>query len=390
MGNDFYEDDYYGGGGGYYDGGGMAVEYGTGDYGGGGWGFDTTSWPTFDEYYGGGGEPIDYAPGFDSSSGFLDLGGGYLYDPSTGGILDTGFQEIPYAPYEPMPLNPYEPSLPDLPFYPGISREDLAFAWEERFAEPIGFESYNRDYFGQYEVIPELPDLPETYFPLPYVPYDYGQLPPYIPPIIEPTPPPPPPLPPSPASSQPNLPPACPGGQYHPYPIGHPQQNACVPFPVSTTPAPQQQPRPSGGASSGGSTSAPKPPSQQQQQPKPAPPPCPPGYYRDPATGQCRQIPQGQPQQCPIGYYRAPSGQCLPIPRCTTPGTVFDAARGICVPQGQAVSPVSPSGAGELGDLFGDLKKLPWWVWLAAGGLLLLGKDDDGGKKTTVTYRRAR
>jgi hypothetical protein len=63
---------------------------------------------------------------------------------------------------------------------------------------------------------------------------------------------------------------------------------------------------------------------------------------------------------------------------------VFDQARGICVPQGQAVSPL-PS---EATDMLSDLENIPWSVWLALGGLFLLSRDD-GGKKTTVTYRKA-
>jgi hypothetical protein len=75
----------------------------------------------------------------------------------------------------------------------------------------------------------------------------------------------------------------------------------------------------------------------------------------------------------------------LLIPKCATPGTVFDQARGLCVPKGQAISPLPEGVEG----LFDELSKLPWWVWLALGGLLLLNRDEDG-KKTTVTYRRAR
>src|SRR6266508_2700023 len=97
-----------------------------------------------------------------------------------------------------------------------------------------------------------------------------------------------------------------------------------------------------------------------------------------------RRTPPTQ-QQCPQGYYRTSTGQCLPIPKCTTPGTVFDQARGTCVPKGQAVSPLP----GEAEDFFANLKNIPWWVWLALGGAFLLSRDD-GGKKTTVTYRRAR
>ncbi len=195
--------------------------------------------------------------------------------------------------------------------------------------------------------IASLPTIPLQSF------YDYWQSPPYVPTFGDgeyfPLPPPPSDV------TQPNLPPYCPAGQYHPYPIGHPQQNLCVAFPAATTNAPKPPT-----STSGAPSSAPKPPA---QQPKPP-----------------------TQQQCPQGYYRVANGQCLPIPRCVAPGTVFDQARGICVPKSQAVSPLSS----EVSDLFANLKNIPWWVWLTLGGAFLLSRDDGGGKKTTVTYRRAR
>lgn len=237
------------------------------------------------------------------------------------------------------------------------------------------------------------PTLPNTSLPDYSLPtyYNYWESPPYVPTFPD-LPAPTRPLPESPASSQPNLPPACGAGTYHPYPIGHPQQNICVPFPEATTNAPKPPT-----ATATGSTSS-KPPAQQK-------PP--------------------QQQQCPQGYYRASNGQCLPIPRCTTPGTVFDVRSGRCVPSGQSSAPGCPPGewfnpqtrrcevaplcttpgtvfdvhtgmcvppdqltSGE--DIFGGLKNIPWWVWLAAAGLFLLGRDDEGGgRTTTVRYRRA-
>jgi len=351
MGADFYNDDYYtgggdsgaygGGGDGYYDGGGSL------DYG-----FDTTSWPTFDQYYGtsdigaGGdfnygygfdaGLPPDYAPGFGPETGFMDLGGGYAYDPSTDSILDTGLQQ---------PGSDLFGAFFD--YYSAQGYDDytaMQMASEGASAGSILMETYEQ---GTTQP-PIFPDI--QYFPLPYVPdYNYWQSPPYVPDFEQYYPL---PLPPS-DSAQPNLPPYCPAGQYHPYPIGHPQQNVCVPFPQAIT----QAPKPPTGTS-GAPAPAPKPPAQQK-----------------PPTQ----------QQCPAGYYKAANGQCLPIPRCTTPGTVFDQARGICVPKSQAVSPLP----GEAEDFFANLKNIPWWVWLALGGAFLLSKDDDG-KKTTVTYRRAR
>ncbi len=363
YGGELYVADIGGGGGGGYD---IGVDYA--DFYGGAettpidYGFDTTSWPTLDQ--GGGGPVADQAWMIDQSSGYLDMGDGYLYDPSTGGVLDTGL-------------------------YQGSGGSDLVGAFFDYYSGQ-GYDDYTalqlavQDAAGG-SILTEtseqgpLPDLPEgQFFPLPYV--DYWQSPFYTPtfPDLPAPPPPSTPLPLSPASSQPNLPPACAAGTYHPYPIGHPQQNVCVPFPGPQSQAPKP---PSATSGTTGSTSKPpapqqKPPVQQQ---------CPQGYYRDPATGQCKPIPQGQPQQCPSGYYRASNGQCFPIPRCTTPGTVFDQATGLCVPRGQAIAPL-PEG---IEGLFDELKNLPWWLWLALAGLLLLSKDDDG-KKTTVAYRRGR
>lgn len=344
MGADFYTEDYLqnggGGGGGYYDGGGDIGAGGDFNYGYGtegspvadqAWGLDTTSWPTFEEYYGGGGLPPDYAPGFGPETGFMDLGGGYVYDPSTGDVLDTGLWQGGfdgsrssdlYGAYLDYYMNQ------GLDFY-----EASALASEQAAAGSILTPTYEQA---------PLPDV-GPFYGLPYIPnYDYWQSPPYIPTFPEEYfPLPPPPLPPSPATQQPNLPPYCPQGQYHPYPIGHPQQNVCVPFPVATTPSPQ--PRPAG-QPSGGAPSAPRPPAQQQRRP---------------------------PQQ----------------QRCTTPGTVFDQATGRCVPRGQAISPLPiPS---EAKDLLTNLKELPWWVWLAAGGLLLLSQSGEERKKVTVQHRRA-
>jgi hypothetical protein len=344
MGADFYEDDYgYGGGGdyGYYD-------------GGGDWGFDTTSWPTFEEYYGGGGLPPDYGPipdqawMIDPSSGFMDLGGGYFYDPSTWGVLDTGLWQGGDTGQGFDWQTEYQNWIAF-----GVDQNTAASLADQALEEAraaAGAINISQS-ATELNASPILPDLGQ-YFPLPYVPdYDYWQSPPYIP-IFSDLPVPAPPLPSSPAMTQTTpLPPACPGGQYHPYPIGHPQQNICVPFPTAQAPGTQRQ---SSGQQSGGGSSAPRPPQQPQQ------------------------------QQCPSGYYRAANGQCLPIPRCTTPGTIFDGARGLCVPQGQALSPLP----GEAQDLLSNLKALPWWVWLALGGLFLLSRDDNG-RTTTVRYRRA-
>jgi hypothetical protein len=291
-----YEDyDYYdySDDGSYYDNG-AVIEYGTSDYGGGG--FD----------YGAGGD-FYYGYGFDTGAEYGDSG------YSSGGNESDLFGAY-YDFYLGMGLDPAQAA--------GFAAEDASAGSFEIPTLEQGL----------------LPDVSFPFYGLPYIPDPF--LTPYNPVFYElPVPPAPQqPLPTSPSTQQPNLPPACPGGTYHPYPIGHPDQNKCVPFPPAQTGPSQQQ----------------KPPAPQQQK-------CPTGYYLDPVTRQCK-----------------------PIPRCTTPGTVFDQARGICVPKTQAVSPL-PEGAGGL---FDELKKLPWWIWLALGGLLLLGKSDDG-RTTTVRYRRA-
>jgi hypothetical protein len=105
-------------------------------------------------------------------------------------------------------------------------------------------------------------------------------------------------------------------------------------------------------------------------------------------------VPQAPAQQaCPTGTYREFfTQQCLPIPtqKCATPGTVFDQATGRCVPIAQAVSPLPGTTPSEFDNLFADLSKLPWWLWLALalGGYLILSRDSDG-RTTTVRYRRA-
>lgn len=313
------------------------------------------------------GEYIDGNGGADFTYGYGAGGDEYAVDYASvyGGTPD-------YAPG-------YEPGGSDLfntylDYYLNAGLDPItAQAWAAEDAQGPAFQLEGE---GQAPA-PTFPDFTFPFYELPYIPEPF--LTPYTPTFPEYGLPPPPDesLPPSPVTQQPNLPPACPGGQYHPYPIGHPQQNICIPFPVSQTPSPTQQPK--SGQPPSPIQQAPKPPAQQQQQK------CPTGQYRDPVTGQCKPIPQGQPQACPTGYYRASNGQCLPIPKCTTPGTVFDQARGLCVPAGQAISPLPEGVEG----LFDELKKLPWWIWLALGGLILLSRDGEGGRKTTVTYRRA-
>ncbi len=378
------------------------------------WGFDTTSWPTLGDASGAPGGDFNYGYGagesidpiadqafFDPNQGFFDMGGGYVYDAGSGGVIDTGL----YQPTGQEDIGQGGGNLFEsyLDYYLQLGYDPLDAA---QLAADEAAQGSIQTVTSERGLLPDLPEGP--YFPLPYVGFDpwasdpyrptFPDLPPPLPPIVNPIiplvtqPPPRTPMPPQnpygAVPKAPGLPPACPGGQYHPFPIGHPEQNKCVPFPpaqVSSRPAPVPA-----GAAGGGSRGG----SQQQQQL----PPCPTGYTRDPITRQCKPQAQQQQQQCPTGYWMNPATRrCEPIPKCTSPGTVYDARSNRCVPYRQALNPLPGSeGPGtppvetpeEIQGALGDLLGLPWWVWLAAGGLLLLSRDDDGGKKTTVTYRR--
>ena len=340
-------------------------EQGTYGYGGGadfnlgmGAGGDSYAIDYASEYGGAQNYTGDYGSDFnygygagESSSGSGDLYGAYL-----GYYLEQGFDFTTAAEF--------------------AAQDALDLSIEQTTSESAGLPDISgQPFYG-------LPYVAEP-FTTPYNPV-FPDLPPPLPPTVTPTipftvaPPPQTPLPQTPTTGPipiaPGLPPACPAGQYHPYPIGHPDQNRCVPFPpAQVKTSPQAIPAGAAGGGAVGGSSAPKspvqtkPPSQQQ---------CPQGQYRDPITGQCKPIPQGQPQACPAGYYRTSAGQCLPIPKCSTPGTVFDAAVGLCVPTAQAIAPVD-----EFGSIFGGLKNIPWWLWAAAAGLLLLGRDDDGPRR---------
>lgn len=371
---------------------------------------------------------------------FYGVGDGYSggyggYDPFG---YEFGIDEIPYAEYEPEPLNDPYVNLPtfDQDYWyvdPGYSpTEPYTDYWNFTHPDDITFQIGSESCAERWSPGCDAPQPPITgdWWDVPYqTPFlPPMETPPYVP--YEPPAPAPPPLPQSPATQQPNLPPACPTGSYHPYPIGHPRQNECAPFPTQQQ-RPQQQPRPQASPSPSGGASQPR-PQQQQQQPS-----CP-TYCKHPQTGQWFRTPSGytcapvtqvctpisgqQQANCPTGQVRNPStGQCVPVPQCATPGTVFDARAGRCVPFAQAQQPLCPPGywpnfntkrcepipqcqtglvfdqtkglcvtPSELdGDILEELKKLPWWVWAALGGFFLLSRSDEGGKKTTVTYRRA-
>jgi hypothetical protein len=361
------------------DGGGLFYSYdaeffGVGDYGGGGL-FDSSD---YDYFFGGGGG---------------DIGGG-IFDQSDYDYFYGGGTDL-YLDY--------------LNYYLGQGYDDntaAQYAQEDTQGPAFQIEGEGR--------LPEtqLPTFGGSFFyPLPYVetqPFDY-QLPEGEYYGLPPGPSGPcngSAVPTCPAGQQNNpanqcecipvLPGPCPAGQYHPYPAGHAQQNICVPFPAQQTQQQQQKQQTGGGRSSSGGGG-----SKQQPQPQqcPAPyvrdpltgqcklPPCPTGYKRDPWTLQCvRQTQQQQQQQqCPTGYYLDPASRtCKPMPTCTTPGTVFDPVRGLCVPPNQLTQ--QPE---EFSDFLSSLKTVPWWAWGALAALLLLSRNKEEGRTTTVKYRRA-
>lgn len=323
------------------------------------WGFDTTSWPTLDQ--GGDFGPVaDQALMIDPYTGFIDTGSGYLYDP----VADQF----------------YDLSADQGDEWRGIYDDWRAFGVDPETAAQLADQDYQalRESQGVISIsqsaqeLPNLPDLPQgQFFPLPYTGYDPWQSPPYVPTFEDTSIPPPPGLPPSPASSQPNLPPACAPGTYHPYPIGHPQQNICVPFPAAQTQAPKP---PTGGSSQ----PAPKPPTQQ-----PKPPACPTGYTRDPATGQCR--PTAQSQQCAPGqYYSQRLRKCMKPPTCAS-GFVFDPVLEGCVRVGTQTNTL-PAPGGGLSDLFANT---PPWLWAALLASLVLLSSGNGDNRQVSFRRRA-
>lgn len=285
MAEDFYIDDY--GGGDYYNGG------GGGDYYGSGVGDDFTYGYGFDSQ-----EPTTVG----SDDLFLDYLDYYLgqgYDDQVAlDLADTGASTGQPAP---IIVETYTPYLPEPVLLPDIRPFSLPYISTP--FDPFQFQP------------PSIPFLPES-----------QPLPPGV-----------------------RLPPACAGGTYHPYPIGHAQQDICVPFPPAPKPPAQQTQQ---------QQQTPKPPAQQQKPPTQQQQPCPATHCKHPQTGQCLPIPQG--------YARHPQTQVC-IPRCGS-GTVFDQATGRCVPQGQAISPL-PS---EFDEMFADLKKLPWWVWAGLAGVVVL------------------
>src|SRR5262249_34295088 len=123
----------------------------------------------------------------------------------------------------------------------------------------------------------------------------------------------------------PKLPVACPQGQYHPYPIGHAQQDLCEPFPQTQTQNQQQKQQTTQQQQTGSGGS--KQQQQQQQQQPSCPTYCkhpqtgqwyrtPSGYHCDPQTQVCTPDSQQQQQTgCSTGYCKHPvTGQWIATP----------------------------------------------------------------------------
>jgi len=347
----------------------------------------------------GGGDYVDYTG--------VDTGGGDSFAPDYSSLYGGGSGDIPTAEYDP---NAPESQLntPDYQQLPGddlysayynnalsegydpITAANMAQEGVDAFAGNVttseqGYQDYTQSW----------PIEPPQYFPLPPIPTSPAQVPtadyqqswPITPPPVQPVPP----------AIQPNLPPACPAGQYHPYPIGNPQQNVCIPFPAQSPPSSAGPGGASGGASSGGASSAPKPQTPQPQQQSSS---CPPGQYRSPSTGACKTVPKCttgyvfDPQRekcvaygqtatplCPPGYWpNYNTRTCELTPACSF-GTVFNPLTGICAPAAQ-----TPQNQASMG-----LSGIPWWLWLLLGGALLLSDSNGEQRKTTtVRYQRAK
>lgn len=154
--------------------------------------------------------------------------------------------------------------------------------------------------------------------------------------------------------STPRLPPACGVGTYHPYPIGHPQQDECVPFPGWENGPPQGTPKPT--ATPGGLQI----------------PHCPTGQARYPQTLKCVPI------QCPTGTRRNPlSGLCIKstlqgaVPGCPDSRMVYDLRTRRCVLPGSAEARASEETDEKEGlELSGN------WLWLLllAGGVFVVSQ----------------
>lgn len=157
------------------------------------------------------------------------------------------------------------------------------------------------------------------------------------------------------SSAPAHLPPYCPGDTYHPYPIGHPQQDLCVPFPGWENGHPQGTPKPP--ASAAGGLQIPR---------------CPTGQAPYPLTLKCVPI------QCPTGTRRNPlSGFCLKtsqqgaLPQCPDSRQIYDLRTRRCLLPGSA-----EAAASEAADEKESLGDSGDWLWLLliVGGVLMVSQ----------------
>jgi len=282
---DWFWDSGGGGGGGnsWWDFGGGG---GTGPYGWGDGGYD----PMGPDYFTGGDDGVGTGPSdawWDSFYGWLEAGldpesAAQFADEDVGEVfINIGSESClerwsPGCEYTMLPYSADLPSPWDILLTPGIAPEFFPFDWG-----------------------------------------DYGALP---------------------GTSQ-KLPGACYGPTYHPYPIGHPQQDLCMPYP--TNPAARKR-------------------AQQQEQKR-----------QQQAQQQAKAQQKAQQQQkCPQGQWPNPqTKRCEPIPKCAPPGTVFHQKTGRCLTPAQIAEAAKASG------------KSNWWLWLllAGVGVVALSGDRSSG-----------
>lgn len=149
------------------------------------------------------------------------------------------------------------------------------------------------------------------------------------------------------------LPGTCPTGQYHPYPIGHPQQNVCAP--LSNDPSQRQR--------------------QQQQE-----------QQRRQGAQRPGAITSSLPQRCRAGQWMNPqSRRCEAIPRCPA-NQVFSPQAGRCISSAEAAR-LTQQRQGQGQGLTDLLAKMPFSMWLVLflllGGVLLAGKGGGDRKPRT-------
>lgn len=143
-----------------------------------------------------------------------------------------------------------------------------------------------------------------------------------------------------PAGTGQGLPKPCYGATYHPYPIGHPQQDLCEPYPDNNTAAKKQ--------------------AAQQKKTQQA------------AANAMKAAQKKQDQACPkhpqgLPVWKNPqTGKCEVVPQCPQ-GSKFDSATRRCLTPAQVK------------ELYGDNS---WIWWLVGGGVaLMIVTRDSGGRR---------